>query len=123
MRNEFQHFTFILLKKKQLVKKKSYSWNKFLQKKQFRNDIKIHVLDLLDKHTWELLHQKYLYEPSRLKLLAEGFVKQLLEKPHVNIAADPLKKKNLCIPLVPTIFCFPKFWHTHVFQFNKETNK
>jgi hypothetical protein len=58
-----------------------------------------------------------------LRLLTKGFEKQLLEKPLDDIAADLLEKKNLGILIVPTISCFPKFWHTHLFQFYKETNK
>jgi hypothetical protein len=55
--------------------------------------------------------------------LIEGFVKQLLKKPPINIVTNPLGKKNLTIPLLPTIFCFPKFRHMHLFQFYKKTNK
>jgi hypothetical protein len=44
-----------------------------------------------------------------LRLPTKRFVKQLLEKPPIDIATNHPEKKNLGIPLMPTIFCFPKF--------------
>jgi hypothetical protein len=46
-----------------------------------------------------------------------------MDKPRVDIIANLLEKKNLGIPLMPTISCFPKFWHTHLFQIYKEKKK
>jgi len=78
-------------------------------KKNFKNKVKMHVLDLLDKHTWELFHRRYSDKPYCSRLLVERFVKQLLEKPLVDITTDILEKKILSIPLMPIIYCFPKF--------------
>jgi hypothetical protein len=55
MKNEFRHFTFILLKKKWLVKKIILLMEQIFAKNNSKNRVKNYVLDLPDKHTWELL--------------------------------------------------------------------